>query len=296
MTKRINKSKEAETKVDSVATNKRVVKVKRQAFTAALNKNKNGTAAAVSPAPPVAAKAKPSHPPFLDMVTEAIKNSKLKTGSSRQAISKYIAAHYQVDHKTAGRRVKLILKNGVISGKFKQPKGAGVKGSFMLATESDKSAPKKPKTQEKENKPAKKVKEVKKSAKKPQKTESVKKTKSKKTVPDSNQQLIDSSNPKVFVKKLKLDDESAAAPVDSEPAEKAEESVPAIESVSTEEKIVDPVVESKEDNKESQVESQVEEAADKAVEESSSKAEDKKDRKQNSPSERRSTRSKPTKA
>ena len=294
MTKRTNKSKEADTKVDLIGTNKRVVKVKRQAFTAALNKNKNGTAtAAVDSAPVANTKTKPAHPPFLDMVTEAIKSSKLKTGSSRQAISKYIAAHYQVDHKTAGRRVKLILKNGVISGKFKQPKGVGVKGSFMLATESDKSAAKKSKPQEKENKPTKKVKEAKQSTKKPNKSESAKKSKSKKTAPDTNQQLIDSSNPKVYVKKLKLDSEAAAAPVDSETAEKADEPLPVIESVSSVEKSADPVVDSKEDNKESQVESQVEEAGDKAVDESSSKT-DKKEN--NSPSERRSTRSKPAKA
>ncbi|CAK1597163.1 unnamed protein product [Parnassius mnemosyne] len=42
-------------------------------------------------------KAKPTHPKTSEMVTSAIKELKERSGSSLQAIKKYIAAQYKVD-------------------------------------------------------------------------------------------------------------------------------------------------------------------------------------------------------
>merc|ERR1719402_959034 len=80
--------------------------------------------------------AKPTHPAYAVMVAAAVKALKERTGSSRQAILKYILANYKVgDEKKAGLRLKLALKKGVASGALKQVKGAGASGSFKLAKE-----------------------------------------------------------------------------------------------------------------------------------------------------------------
>merc|ERR1712183_657462 len=80
--------------------------------------------------------AKPTHPAYAVMVAAAVKALKERTGSSRQAILKYILANYKVgDEKKAGLRLKLALKKGVLSGALKQVKGAGASGSFKLAKE-----------------------------------------------------------------------------------------------------------------------------------------------------------------
>ena len=61
------------------------------------------TKATPTKAPAVAAKPKavPTHPPYLDMVAEAIKALKERSGSSVYAIHKYIEEH----HPTVGARV-----------------------------------------------------------------------------------------------------------------------------------------------------------------------------------------------
>ena len=69
------------------------------------------------------------HPKYSEMIAAAIAALKERTGSSRQAIVKYIAANYKVG-ENAGTHVKLALKRGVASGALKQVKGAGASGSF----------------------------------------------------------------------------------------------------------------------------------------------------------------------
>merc|ERR1712002_1106114 len=73
------------------------------------------------------------------MVAAAIKALKERSGSSRQAILKYIIANNKVgDEKKAASRLKLALKTGVAGGALKQVKGAGASGSFKLAKEEPK--------------------------------------------------------------------------------------------------------------------------------------------------------------
>ncbi|XP_042861593.1 histone H1-beta, late embryonic-like [Penaeus japonicus] len=88
---------------------------------------------------------KPTHPQYAIMIAAAIKALKERTGSSRQAILKYIVANYKVgDEKKAGVRLKLALRKGVAKGSLKQMKGTGAAGSFRLAKDEAKPAAKKP--------------------------------------------------------------------------------------------------------------------------------------------------------
>ena len=101
-----------------------------------------------------------SHPTYSAMIAAAIKSLKERSGSSRQAIVKYIVAHYKVDAKAAGIHTKMALKRGVASGALKQVKGAGASGSFRLAEGGKpgaKKAPKKKAAKRKTKKPAKKA-------------------------------------------------------------------------------------------------------------------------------------------
>ena len=102
-----------------------------------------------------AAPKKPAdHPKYADMIQAAIAALKERTGSSRQAIVKYIAANYKVSD-SAGTHVKLALKRGVASGQLKQVKGAGASGSFKNV-EKAKPKPKKPAAKKPAAKKAKK--------------------------------------------------------------------------------------------------------------------------------------------
>ena len=104
------------------------------------------------------------HPKYSEMIAAAIAALKERTGSSRQAIVKYIAANYKVG-ENAGTHVKLALKRGVASGDLKQVKGAGASGSFKNV-EKAKPKAKKPVKKPAAKKPAaKKVKKP--AAKKP---------------------------------------------------------------------------------------------------------------------------------
>ena len=115
---------------------------------------------------PAAKKAPADHPKYIDMITAAVGSLKERSGSSRQAILKYIQANYKVSD-SASTHVKLALKRGVASGAIAQAKGTGASGSFKLAKKAP--APKK--------KPA-----AKKAAKKtPKKPVAVKKTTVKKS-------------------------------------------------------------------------------------------------------------------
>ena len=79
-----------------------------------------------------AAKKPAEHPKYSEMIAAAIFALKERTGSSRQAIAKYIKANYKVGD-TADTHIKLALKRGVVSGALKQVKGKGASGSFRLA-------------------------------------------------------------------------------------------------------------------------------------------------------------------
>ena len=150
-----------------------------------------------------AAPKKPAdHPKYSEMIAAAITALKERTGSSRQAIVKYISANYKVGD-SAGTHVKLALKRGVASGALKQVKGAGASGSFKnvekakpkakkpaakkpAAKKVKKAVAKKPaakKTPKKAKKPAAKKtpkKAKKPAAKKPAKKPAAKKTAAKK--------------------------------------------------------------------------------------------------------------------
>merc|ERR1712025_543382 len=108
------------------------------------------TMSAEAAAAPKAAKAKkpaakPTHPKYSEMIATAVAALKERTGSSRQAILKYIIAHNKVgDEKTAAVHLKLALKRGVASGALKQVKGVGASGSFRIA-KTEKAPAAKPK-------------------------------------------------------------------------------------------------------------------------------------------------------
>merc|ERR1719415_86351 len=96
------------------------------------------------------------------MIAAAIKALKDRTGSSRQAIMKYICANYKVDAAKAGVPLRLALKKGVAAGTLKMGGAAGKKGAgcFKIGEKA--------KVEKKKNPAAKKAKKpAKKAAKKP---------------------------------------------------------------------------------------------------------------------------------
>ncbi|XP_062510548.1 histone H1-delta-like [Corticium candelabrum] len=76
---------------------------------------------------------KPSdHPTYIQMITAAITALKDRSGSSRQAILKYIKGNYK-NLTNPEVHLKMALKRGVTSGKLVHSKGIGASGSFKLA-------------------------------------------------------------------------------------------------------------------------------------------------------------------
>ena len=132
-----------------------------------------------------AAKA-PDHPPYLEMIRNAIADLKERGGSSRQAIEKYVRANFgiELDNKTNNARLKLALKKGVEKKKLIQVKGSGASGSFKNAPE-EKKKKEKPKPKKPAAKPKKpKAKEAKSKGKSPKTKPAAKKgtpSKTKKT-------------------------------------------------------------------------------------------------------------------
>merc|ERR1712018_432955 len=110
-----------------------------------------------------------AHPKYSVMIAAAITSLKDRTGSSRQAILKYICANYNVDAEKAAVQVRLALKRGVAKGALKMARASGKgAGSYkVVKVEKPKKAkkPKKPKAK----KPKKAKKPAKKAAKKPKK-------------------------------------------------------------------------------------------------------------------------------
>ncbi|OON16165.1 linker histone H1 and H5 family protein [Opisthorchis viverrini] len=172
--------------------------------------------AAVAPAAPkakkVVKKAPSAHPPYFDMVKHAIKELKERNGSSRQAIAKYVKAHYKVDDK-ADNHIRRALVSALKAGKLTHTKGIGASGSFKLAEKAPKTAAKpkaakKPKTPKKAaaKKPktpkpaaAKKPKATKPKAHKPKKAKTPKKAA--KTI--KPKKPVAKKTPKKVVKKAK---------------------------------------------------------------------------------------------
>ena len=113
------------------------------------------------------------HPKYADMIAAAIASLKDRTGSSRQAILKYVIANYKVDAAKAGTHVRMALKAGITKGslKFAKESGKGA-GCYKLAE--------KPKKEKKEKKPAAKKPEKKTAAKKSEKKTVAKKATDKK--------------------------------------------------------------------------------------------------------------------
>lgn len=105
----------------------------------------------VAKKPAAKPKAPADHPKYNEMISAAIVALKERNGSSRQAIAKYIKAHYKVG-ENFDVHVKMALKRGVTSGALIQTKGSGASGSFKLAKKEPKpaapkrkpAAPKKP--------------------------------------------------------------------------------------------------------------------------------------------------------
>ncbi|KAJ7325350.1 hypothetical protein OS493_029898 [Desmophyllum pertusum] len=98
--------------------------------------------AAKAPAKKKAAKpAKPAeHPPYIEMIVAAITALKERSGSSRQAIEKYIKANYKVGE--VGSHLKTALKRGAANGKLVHTKGVGASGSFKVPKPEKKPAKK----------------------------------------------------------------------------------------------------------------------------------------------------------
>merc|ERR1712123_526899 len=120
--------------VEEAAPAKKAAKPKKEKKAAAAPKAKKAAAPA-------------AHPKYSVMIAAAIEALKDRTGSSRQAILKYICANYTVDAKKAATQLRLSLKRGVAAGSLKmaKEKGKGA-GYYKLAekvkTPKAKKAPK----------------------------------------------------------------------------------------------------------------------------------------------------------
>lgn len=84
-----------------------------------------------------------NHPPYSEMIIVAIGNLKERTGSSRQAIAKYITTNYEV---SAGYEfhLKRALKSLVKKKTIYHITGTGASGSFKIDNAKAKKKPKKP--------------------------------------------------------------------------------------------------------------------------------------------------------
>merc|ERR1719327_405305 len=98
------------------------------------------------------------------MIAAAIAALKDRTGSSRQAILKYVCANYKVDAAKAGQHLRMALKAGIKKGSLKMAKESGKgAGKFKLVKVEKPKAAKKPAAK----KPAAKKAAKKPAAKKP---------------------------------------------------------------------------------------------------------------------------------
>merc|ERR1711936_192813 len=139
--------------------------------------NYNNMPATASPKKVAKAKKPAEHPTYAVMIAAAIAALKDRTGSSRQAILKYVCANYKVDPTKAAVHLCLALKSGVTKGALKMAKESGKGAGCYKLAEKPKAekkakkpkAEKKPKKEKKAKKPA--------AAKKPKKEAGEKKAK-----------------------------------------------------------------------------------------------------------------------
>merc|ERR1711994_943746 len=90
-------------------------------------------------------KVAPAHPKYSVMIAAAITALKDRTGSSRQAILKYICANYKVDAAKAGQHLRMALKAGIKKGTLKMAKESGKgAGCFKLVKVEKPKKAKKP--------------------------------------------------------------------------------------------------------------------------------------------------------
>lgn len=150
------------------------------------------SSAAIAASPAVAPKApkvkktpaKPkvpaAHPPYAEMIKAAVTTLKERTGTSRQAILKYVCSNYKVDADKVQSRLRVTLKKMIDSKVLVNGAAAGRKGSgcFKLAKPVKEAAAKKPKAKKpaagSTKSKAKKTKVVKKAAKPKSKAASTK--------------------------------------------------------------------------------------------------------------------------
>merc|ERR1711863_6682 len=91
------------------------------------------TADAAKPKKVAKPKAPAAHPKYSVMIAAAIAALKDRTGSSRQAILKYVCANYKVDAAKAGQHLRMALKAGIKKGTLKMAKESGKgAGCFKL--------------------------------------------------------------------------------------------------------------------------------------------------------------------
>merc|ERR1712210_432594 len=150
------------------------------------NTHHHTTMSAAAPKKAAKAKAPAAHPKYSVMIAAAITTLKDRTGSSRQAILKYICANYKVDAAKAAVQVRLALKRGVAKGALKMARASGKgAGSYKVVKVEKPKKVKKPKKAKKVvKKPAaKKAKKPKKAAKKPAAKKAAKKPAAKKAAP-----------------------------------------------------------------------------------------------------------------
>ena len=89
------------------------------------------------------------HPSYKEMITQAVTELKERSGSSRQAIKKYIHANFSVGDGS-DNHINQAIKRGVTSGEFLQPKGPS--GPLKLGKDAKKAVEKKEKKEKKEEK------------------------------------------------------------------------------------------------------------------------------------------------
>merc|ERR1711993_236749 len=95
-------------------------------------------------------KVAPAHPKYSVMIAAAITALKDRTGSSRQAILKYVCANYKVDAAKAGQHLRMTLKAGIKKGTLKMAKESGKgAGCFKLVKVEKPKKAKKAKTPKK---------------------------------------------------------------------------------------------------------------------------------------------------
>merc|ERR1712088_799294 len=116
------------------------------------------TADAAKPKKVAKPKAPAAHPKYSVMIAAAITALKDRTGSSRQAILKYICANYKVDAAKAGQHLRMALKAGIKKGTLKMAKESGKGAGCFKLVKVEK--PKKVKAVKPKKPAAKKAKKV----------------------------------------------------------------------------------------------------------------------------------------